>query len=188
MTAMSSTRLAAGALALSALILTACSSGTAAPPVAHLAGGAVTVSSPTNAIHLAGQCLREHGIANFPDPAVATDGPAAGQVILDKRALKNYPDAVVNQAMNACRAALDQAGLLSGQGSTVSPQEIQARLTLARCIRAHGVSNFPDPDPTTGDVTPPPGLTKTSPSILAALAACATQAQAAGISVPSSTP
>jgi hypothetical protein len=184
----SSWKLALGELALAALMLAACSSGTAAPPVAHLAGSATTASSQTSTVHLAGQCLRDHGLANFPDPAVATDGPAAGQVILDKSALKGYPVAVVNQAMNGCRAALDQAGLLTGQGSTVSPQEIQARLALARCIRAHGVANFPDPNPTTGDVTPPPGLTKTSPSIVAALAACATQAQAAGITVPSASP
>jgi len=188
MTAMSSLKTGVGGLALAALMLAACSSGKTSPPVAHLAGSADAASSPTSATHLAGQCLRDHGLANFPDPAVATDGPAAGQVILDKSVLKDFPDAVVNQAMNACLAALDQAGLLTGQGSTVSPQVIQARLALARCVRAHGVSNFPDPNPTTGEVTPPPGLTKTSPSILAALAACATEAQAAGITVPSSTP
>jgi len=59
---------------------------------------------------------------------------------------------------------------------------LQARLALARCIRAHGVPNFPDPNPTTGDVTPPPGLSKNSPSILAAIRACPSQAQAAGLS------
>jgi hypothetical protein len=174
-------QLAVGGLALSGLMLAACSSGTASPPVAHLAGSADAAASPTSAVHLAAECLREHGIANFPDPAVATDGPAAGREILDKSALKAYPDAVVNQAMNACRTALDQAGLLSGQDSSVSQQEIQARLALAGCIRSHGVPNFPDPDPTTGDVTPPPGLSKTSPSILAAIRACPSQAQAAGL-------
>ena len=80
--------------------------------------------------------------------------------------------------MTACRAALVQADIYgAAQGSTVSPQEIQTRLALARCIRAHGVPNFPDPNPTTGDVSPPPGLTKTSPSILAALAACPSSSQ-----------
>jgi hypothetical protein len=180
--------LAVSGLAVSALMLAACSSGSTSPPVAHLAVSSNIATSANDGIHLAGECLREHGLANFPDPAVVADGPAAGRVILDKSALKNYPVTVVNQAMTACSVVLDQAGLLTGQGSAVSPQEIQERLALARCIRAHGVSNFPDPNPTTGDVTPPPGLTKTSPSILAALTACATHAQAAGITVPSSTP
>ena len=175
-------------LAVSTLMLAACSSGTASPPVAHLATSSGVTASPTDALHLAGECLRQQGLANFPDPAVATDGPAAGRAILDKSALKGYPVASVNQAMTACHAVLDEADLLSGQSSTVSQQELQARLALARCIRAHGVPNFPDPDPTTGDVTPPAGLTKTSPSILAALAACTTQAKAAGITVPSSSP
>jgi hypothetical protein len=179
--------IAVGGLVLSMLLLTACSSGTPAPSVAHLASPA-SISASTDALQLAGQCLRQQGLANFPDPAVATDGPAAGRAILDKSALKGYPVAVVNQALNACHTVLDQANLLSGQSSSVSSQEIQTRLALARCIRAHGVPNFPDPNPTTGDVTPPPGLTKTSPSILAALAACPTQAQAAGITVPSKSP
>ncbi|HZV27616.1 MAG TPA: hypothetical protein VFG00_15165 [Acidothermaceae bacterium] len=148
------TVLAATGLALSVLMLTSCSSG-----------------------------KRAHGLPTFPDPAVATDGPAAGHAILDKSVLKNYSDGVVNQAITACRSALDQAGLVSGQGSSnISQQELQARLALARCIRAHGVPNFPDPNPTTGDVTAPPGLSKNSPSILAAIHACPSQAQAAGLS------
>jgi hypothetical protein len=176
-------QLAVGALALSGLMLTACSSGTATPPVAHLAGSSGVAASPNDALHLAGECMRAHGLPNFPDPAVATDGPAAGQAILDKSVLKNYSDGVVNQAITACRSALDQAGLVDGQGSsTISQQELEARLALARCIRAHGVPNFPDPNPTTGDVTPPPGLNKNSPSILAAIRACPSQAQAAGLS------
>jgi hypothetical protein len=178
----SSTRLAIGMLALSVLILTACSSGKAAPPVAQLAASSGPTTSPNDALHLAGECMRQHGLPSFPDPVVATDGPAAGQAILDKSALKTYPDAVAQQAMNACRAALDQADVASGPNSSnVSQQELQARLALARCIRAHGVPNFPDPNPTTGEVTPPPGLSKTSPSILAAIRACPSQAQAAGL-------
>lgn len=181
--------LAATGLALSVLMLTSCSSGKAAPPVAHLAASSGVAASPNDALHLVGECLRQHGLANFPDPVVATDGPAAGHGILAKTDLKSYSVAVAQQALTACGTAMANANIYTGQsGSGVTEQELEARLALARCIRAHGVSNFPDPDPTTGDVSPPPGLTKTSPSILAALAACVTLAQAAGISVPSSTP
>jgi hypothetical protein len=181
MTARRSWPLAAGALALSALMLTGCSSGTAAPPVAHLSSSTGSASSLTSAVHLAGECMRAHGLANFPDPAVATDGPAAGQAILDKSLLKSYSNGVVNQALTACHSELDRAGLVGSHTATISPQEIQARLALARCIRAHGVPNFPDPNATTGEVTPPAGLSKTSPSILAAIRACPSQAQAAGL-------
>lgn len=174
---------AATGLALSVLMLAACSSGKAAPPVAHLAASSGSTTSPHDALHLAGECIRQHGLPNFPDPVAATEGPAAGQGILDKSALKRYPDAVSLQALTACSAALASANIASGPGSsTISQQELQARLALARCIRAHGVPNFPDPNPTTGNVTPPPGLNKNSPSILAAIQACPSQVQAVNIS------
>ena len=174
--------LAAAALALSVLTLTSCSSGKVAPPVAQLATTSGS-ASPNDALHLAGECMRQHGLPNFPDPVVATDGPAAGRGILDKRVLKSYPDAVSLQAITACSAAIAAANIATGPNSTsISQQELQGRLALARCIRAHGVPNFPDPNPTTGDVTAPPGLNKNSPSILAAIQACPSQAQAAGLS------
>lgn len=175
--------LAVTGLALSALMLTACSSGKAAPPVAHLAASSGVAASPNDALHLVGECLRQHGLANFPDPVVATDGPAAGHGILAKTDLKSYPDAVAQQAIAACGTAMTNANIDTGQRSSgITQQELQARLALARCIRAHGVPNFPDPNPTTGDVTAPPGLNKNSPSILAAIQACPSQAQAAGLS------
>jgi hypothetical protein len=171
-----------GALALSALMLAACSSGKASPPVAHLAGSADTTTSPNDALHLVGECLRQHGLSSVPDPVVATDGPAEGKGILNKVALKAYSPSVVSQAITACGTAMANANIFSGQSSSgITQQELQARLALARCIRSHGVPNFPDPNPTTGDVTPPPGLSKTSPSILGAIKACPSQAQAAGL-------
>ena len=175
--------LVATGLALSVLLLAACSSGKAAPPVAHLTASSVTSASPNDALHAAGQCLREHGLPNVPDPVVATDGPAKGQGILDKSALKADAGGLVDLAITACSAAIAAANIATSQNSTnISQQELQARLALARCIRAHGVPNFPDPNPTTGDVSPPPGLNKNSPSILAAIQACPSQAQAAGLS------
>jgi len=175
--------LAATALAFSVLMLTACSSGKAAPPVAHLAASSGAATPSNDALHLVGECLRQHGLSNFPDPVLATDGPAAGHGILAKTELKSYSDAVAQQARAASGTAMANANIYTGQsGSGITEQELQARLALARCIRAHGVPNFPDPNPTTGDVSPPPGLNKNSPSILAAIQACPSQAQAAGLS------
>jgi hypothetical protein len=174
--------LAAAGPALLALTLAACSSGAPTPPIAHLAVSSGIPSTSADPLHLAGQCLREHGLPNVPDPVIARNGPAAGKGILDKTALKDDQDTVVQQAIAACAVAIAQANIETSQGSSdLSTQEIQARLALARCIRAHGVPNFPDPNPTTGEVTPPPGLSKTSPSILAAIKACPSQAQAAGL-------
>jgi hypothetical protein len=103
-------------------------------------------ASRTHTLLLAGQCLRQHGIPNLPDPTIASSGPATGQAILDKQAFLAVPSSVVNQAMAACRTALEQAGIRSGPNAGANPQEIQNLLAFARCMRNHGISNFPDPN------------------------------------------
>jgi hypothetical protein len=86
--------------------------------------------------------------------------------------------------VTACRTALEQAGAPAGPPPGLSQQEIQARLALARCARSHGLPNLPDPNPTTGDFTLPPGLSTSSPQLLAAARACRSLLNAADVSVP----
>jgi hypothetical protein len=183
-------RLAVGALVTSVLAVTACSSGKASPTVPIAAGSSATTVPGTQGLHLAGQCLREHGLANFPDPAIASSGPAKGEAILDKQALAGYPQTVWNQAISACLTTLQQAGVALGPPPSVAQRElqqrIQARLALAHCARSNGVPNFPDPNPTTGDITLPAGLSVNSPQVLAAAQACHSLLSAAGVSVPAS--
>ena len=169
---------------MSAVGVTACSAGSASPTVPSAAGSTVTTISQSHAMLLVVQCFRQHGIPTMPDPTVVLSGPARGQSIFDKRAFAAYPDPVVNQALAACHSALVQAGAPTGAPPGVSQQEMQNRLAVARCARAHGIPNFPDPNPTTGDITLPPGLTKTSPQLLAAAQACRSLVIAAGLSVP----
>jgi hypothetical protein len=110
------------------------------------AAGSSATTSRTHALLLAVQCLRRHGIPNFPDPIIASSGPAKGQWILDKQAFLAVTDSVVNQAMVACRAAMAQIRSHNGPNAGANPQEIQNLLAFARCMRNHGISNFPDPD------------------------------------------
>ena len=102
-------------------------------------------SSQNNAVLIAGRCLRQHGLTNLPDPAVASSGPAKGQTIIDKSALHAFPDSLVTNAMAACQTELQKAGV-GGGSSARTPQEIQDGLAFSRCVRAHGISNFPDPN------------------------------------------
>lgn len=139
-------RLAAGALVMSALAITACGSRTASPPVAHAPGSSTTTTSAANALVIAGRCLRHHGIPNLPDPTIATSGPAKGETILDKQVLVAVPNSVFTQALLACHTALEEAGFQSGPNSPANPQEIRYLLAFARCVRHHGISNFPDPN------------------------------------------
>jgi hypothetical protein len=178
-------RLVAGSLIISVLAVTACS-GTASRTVPSAAGSTATTISQSHAMLLVVQCFRQHGILNMPDPTVVSSGPARGQTSFDKRALLAYPQSVVDQAVAACRTALEQAGAPTGPTPGVSQQEIQARLALARCARSHGIPNFPDPNPTTGDISLPPGLSVNSPQVLAAAQACRSLLNAADVSVPAS--
>jgi hypothetical protein len=81
--------------------------------------------------------MRSHGVPNFPDP-VLTPGGGYGY-----RTTGIDPHAAAFQgALQACK------GLPSPwqpTGQQLSPAQQQAWLSWAKCIRAHGVPNFPDP-------------------------------------------
>lgn len=144
------------ALVVMALLTAACGGGS--PSASRTAGStthqSATTSSRTRARHLAGQCIRQHGIPNFPDPIVATSGPAKGKAILDKQALRPVPNSVVTRAMAACQTALAQAGI-SGHtaGPTISTADQADYLRAAACMRSHGITDFPDPTFSGGHVS-----------------------------------
>jgi hypothetical protein len=130
--------------------------------------------SQSHALLVAGQCLRRHGIPNLPDPTIATSGRLKGQATLDKRVLLAVPQSVFEQALAACNADLERAGFQGGPSSTPSPQEVQYLLAFARCIRHHGISNFPDPNSQGGFNLAGTGINSAqlSPTEVAAARAC----------------
>ena len=84
------------------------------------------------------QCMRDHGISAFPDPdpsgELTLDGVVNGSSI--------DPDAPAWQAaIDACRD-LQPAGF-TGHERTAEEQDLA--LVFARCVRDHGVTDFPDP-------------------------------------------
>ena len=90
------------------------------------AGGAV------RAVHA------DHGVGDFPDPS------AVRQITLDQVAngsSVNVNSPAFTQAISACKA-LEPTGFAGSRRST--PQQ-SAALKFAQCVRAHGVSDFPDP-------------------------------------------
>lgn len=80
------------------------------------------------------QCMRNHGYPRFPDP----DG--AGNFNLTGINL-NTPRG--RSAGTACGSQVDP-GSNPGQQNA---QELSQALKFSRCMRAHGVANFPDPNP-----------------------------------------
>jgi hypothetical protein len=82
--------------------------------------------------------MRAHGVPDFPDPR-ATGGLAIPNDI-------NTESPAFKTAEQAC-ASLARSGAAAG-----SPESRKLQLVaLARCMRAHGVPDFPDPMS-----TPPP--------------------------------
>lgn len=88
------------------------------------------------------QCMRAHGVSNFPDPN--------GQGIRITPAIASSP--AFQSAQNSCKQYLPNGG----QPPVTSPGARAAALRFAKCMRTHGVPDFPDPL-TSAPTSPPPG-------------------------------
>lgn len=122
------------ALALAALI----SAGCADEPAGS--GGAARAEDParTKAVRFA-ECMRENGVAEFPDPDASGELTADG--VLNGSSL-DPDDPVWDQAMAACED-IQPAGFTGEE--EVTDEDMRARLEFARCMRENGVADFPDP-------------------------------------------
>ena len=86
------------------------------------------------------QCMRANGVSGFPDP-----GPS-GQLTIDgvvNGSSLNPNSPSFQQALSACKD-LEPPGFM---GSTRTPEQQEAALKFAQCMRDNGVSSFPDPSP-----------------------------------------
>lgn len=110
-------------------------------------------------------CMRSHGVPAFPDPG------AGGA-----RIINIGPGNAINPASPAFQSAMATCKkILPGGGpKAVQPTESQKlhALKFARCMRAHGVPNFPDPNFGTGPAQAPAPPDLTSPAGKRAIKAC----------------
>ena len=126
--------LLAAALACLALLAAACSSS-ASPST-----GAASASGSAKHSALAfSRCMRAHGITSFPDP-----NPQGGIALNAGPGTGIYPKSPqFKAAWRACRP-------LAPSGGPLSPaQQAEAKaqaLKYSRCMRARGISDFPDPN------------------------------------------
>jgi hypothetical protein len=95
------------------------------------------------------QCMRSHGVSNFPDP---TSGGGINLQIQRTPNSTSVNGVEVNgpafqSAMQACRSYLPNGG----KPSAAQTAKIKAQaLAMSRCMRSHGIPNFPDPTFQTG--------------------------------------
>jgi hypothetical protein len=84
------------------------------------------------------ECMRAHGVPQFPDPT------ANGQGIQIKISSGMNPFSPAWKAAQAvCRKYLPGGGF--GPGGHPSAQARAHLLQISECMRAHGISGFPDP-------------------------------------------
>jgi hypothetical protein len=96
--------------------------------------------------------MRSHGVPSFPDPT-GNGGIPKDDVIRAFRAVSN---AQAQAAPNECAHLLPAGGSLSGQATQAVPtQDQQDYLKAAACMRSHGITNFPDPIFSGGNVNFP---------------------------------
>jgi hypothetical protein len=146
-----------------------------AGPVRSAAGGGLSNNEDPLKYSI---CMRSHGVANFPDPG------ASDLVIRAFKSSGVFASPTFMAASRAC--AKYNGGHLPTTATTqaVSPKEMQKRLAVSHCMRAHGVPNFPDPNPITGEMGRPAGISANSPTVIAALRDCSPLARAAGLGPP----
>jgi hypothetical protein len=125
---------------------------------------AVGVSGGANKPLQYAECMRSHGVPNFPDPS-----PQGGIHITPSSGV-NPQSPVFQSAQQAC-AKLGPGG----PGGGISSGQRSAALAFSRCMRAHGVPDFPDPTFQKGGgifLRVGPGANPQSPAFQRAQTAC----------------
>jgi hypothetical protein len=134
------------------LATAACSSGPSTPGVA----GASSGTTPTTAATASGnqpqrlgsaaaqlaysQCMRAHGVSNFPDPN------SQGQLIIQGNGSSGLDpnSATFKAAEQVCQSKLPKPT------PAQQAQNYSNALRMSRCMRAHGLKDFPDPSASSG--------------------------------------
>ena len=158
--------LAAGATGI-AVLAAACGGGSAS------SAGSLGKSKLQTAVDYA-KCMRSHGAPNWPDP------DSQGHFLKTKTNAADFQAPA--SAYRACVHLLPNGGEL-----TTAQQQIIAplMLKLADCMRAHGITNFPDPTVNAGGISVDPrGLDTSSPQFHAAQQACRKYQTEAGKYMP----
>jgi hypothetical protein len=178
-------------LAALALLVAGCGGGAKTPTVAHLgtstsSSGSSPSSGPSSSASGSSQngstspdgqavaysaCVRAHGVPNFPDPKVSTDGSEVRVAIAVNLSISGNPH--FKSAQEACRKLLPGGGPGRERNRQISPREQSQYLKAAACIRSHGIPDFPDPTFSGGGVhVSQKGIDLHSPQMRAAEEAC----------------
>jgi hypothetical protein len=148
-----------------ALLVTGCG-GSNGPGAA---GSAASTSGPATYAQMVAysQCMQSHGAPAFPSPA---KGPAGSYGYpMDPQISGQLTGPGYNAALKACQK-------LKPRGGGLTPAErqaaIDALLKFARCMRTHGLPDFPDPTTNGHGIQIDFPVDPSSPQFQSALKAC----------------
>lgn len=82
-------------------------------------------------------CVRAHGMPGFPDPVIGRNGVPV------------YPDSaprISPAAQQACSTVANRMPANYTSTTPVTASDFQKLLALARCVRSHGIHDWPDPN------------------------------------------
>jgi hypothetical protein len=128
--------------------------------------GAPNADASANTQWLAySQCVRTNGVPDFPDP------PSNGKPRFPAAQQLGVSSSKLQAAENACQHLQPDGG--SGPTQAQVQQYRNTMLVYARCMRAQGISDFPDPD-SRGHLNIGPGtdVDVNTPQFQAAFQAC----------------
>ena len=99
-------------------------------------GGLTAAASPAAAWHQVVLCARAHGMPGLPEPQINPDGKAT------------FPNGlnVPPETHKACQTLLDRL-VPNSQNQAPGAAQLAALLRFARCMRSHGIADWPDPRP-----------------------------------------
>lgn len=153
------------------VIATGCSLGSTSPSAAPAGASSSPGETPLAQAVAYSQCIRSHGVPNFPDPVQT---PSGGYGYRTNGVDPN--SAAFQGALQACKA-LPSPWNATGQQLSLSQQ--QAWLTWASCIRGHGLPSFPDPT-FSGNQVHDSGVGLSSSQLQSAMDACKSQMPSVG--------
>jgi hypothetical protein len=142
-------RAANPALVAAAIVFLAGCGGTRSPPVANVGTTAAAASTTGAAAPSESQlqqaalkysrCMRASGVPDFPDPQTG------GGFVFQAGANLNPSSPAFEAAQAKCRKLMPGLGLAPGSTTHPSAQWLAHMVSVADCMRRHGVTAFPDP-------------------------------------------
>ena len=85
------------------------------------------------------KCMRAHGVSNFPDPSTSGGGV---QLSITPSSGVNPRAPAFQAAQRSCQHLMPGGGQPSAQASAQAKAHL---LRISECMRAHGITDFPDP-------------------------------------------